>query len=483
VAEVPLEHVIPPLAVVGLVALLATIALGVVIGDRTRAALIVTPVVLGLLLYGHVVELVDAPALVHRVGWLGLVAIGAIAAWRLGRSRLVSIDRALLGLAAVLLAFPLIEIVPAQAQLVMAGPGPTAQFEPTQTETDAPLRDVYWMVFDRYPSERAIELEFGIRNPLTRWLREQGFTVLDDSHANYVATSLSLATTANMAHLEDVTGETDSGSVFRRRLFASLQGSRVADQFKALGYRYVHIGSWWEPTRVDAVADLNLNASGLSDFSSELYDHSALPVVARALRVEEAAFSKQYQHGRYGFEALERVSRETGPKFVHSHILLPHPPYVFDRDGSFIAARELRRLGDAEAWQRQLEYTNERIKDVLEPLLALPAEERPIVILQADEGHWFDRDVPSAEGYSWAAATPEQLEIKFGILNAWLVPEDADLELDPALTAINTFPVLFNRYFGLDYGLLPERITPDTWSPNGFDLTDVRDRLPSLITD
>ena len=44
----------------------------------------------------------------------------------------------------------------------------------------------------------------------------------------------------------------------------ALQGSLVARQFQALGYRYLHLGSWWNPTRTDSAADRNYNADGVS---------------------------------------------------------------------------------------------------------------------------------------------------------------------------------------------------------------------------
>ena len=36
-------------------------------------------------------------------------------------------------------------------------------------------------------------------------------------------------------------------------------------------------------------------------------------------------------------------------------------------------------------------------------------------------------------------------------MNAWYLPGGEDLGLYPSMTAINTFPVLFSRYFGIDY--------------------------------
>jgi len=237
--EVPPGDALPPLIAAVLVATVATVLLAVLIGDRARAALIVTPIMLGLLMYGRFVALVDVPGIVHRIGWAGLVGLGALGAWRLSRPRLMSVDRALLVIAAVLVAFTLVTIVPSEIATASAAPRPDfAAGRELATKTDAPKRDVYWLIFDRYASARALELQFGVKNDLPPWLREQGFTVLDDSHANYLTTSLSLSTTSNIRHLEDLTAGTTSPETFVERVYGSLQNSLVAQQFKALGYRY-----------------------------------------------------------------------------------------------------------------------------------------------------------------------------------------------------------------------------------------------------
>jgi len=35
---------------------------------------------LGLLMYGRIVDLVEAPGLVHRIGWAAVVGVGALGA-------------------------------------------------------------------------------------------------------------------------------------------------------------------------------------------------------------------------------------------------------------------------------------------------------------------------------------------------------------------------------------------------------------------
>jgi hypothetical protein len=139
-------------------------------------------------------------------------------------------------------------------------------------------------------------------------------------------------------------------------------------------------------------------------------------------------------------------------------------------------------MSGQELLERQLAYTNTRLKAFISGLQALPEDERPIIILQADEGPWPPSySTGRKTSVDWAAqATDDELEQKFGIMNAWYLPEGDDLGLDPAMTAINTFPVLFGRYFGIEYPLLPDRIyaSGDWYHP--YDLTDITDRLPSL---
>jgi hypothetical protein len=172
---------------------------------------------------------------------------------------------------------------------------------------------------------------------------------------------------------------------------------------------------------------------------------------------------------------------EPGPKFVFGHVLLPTRPTVFDTDGRFMTTAEEGALSEKEQLERQLAYTNTRLKEILGDLIALPEDKRPIIIFQADEGpesHVYRATRKTT--FDWANASDEDVEVKYGIMNAWYVPGGQDIGLYPTMTSINTFPLLFSRYFGLDYGLRPDRVyAPKRYYLN-YDLTDVTDRLPSL---
>ena len=461
--------------------ILATALFWIIFRDRRRGALIVTPAALGFLLFGQVARL-HVSAQIETAAWLAIMAIALVAAVKLSKTWLVRLDTALLRVAAILVVVCLVSIVPTEVEEVL-GPKPV----PTTggglaTVTAAPKRDVYWLIFDRYGSDRSLQLQFGVANPLTPWLRDRGFEVLSDSHANYVGTAQSLATTLNMTPLDRLLQGVPTTSPNYAPTYAAIQSSRVVRQFQALGYRYLHLGSWWNPTRIDAAADQNYNADIVSDFTSAVIETSVIPNAIKALGIDALPPSESAKHlkyNSYALDTLDGLPSEAGPKFVVAHVLLPHPPYIFDRDGRYIAPDESATLDPDDAWHRQLDYTNSRLRTFLEGLLALPEDRKPIIILQADEGPWPDRYAADKVGFDWQRASADELEIKFGIMNAWYVPGAADLQLSQSLTAINTFPVLFDHYFGLDYPLLPDTVmTSQSWT-QPYQLIDVTTRLSS----
>ena len=304
--------------------------------------------------------------------WRGslLIALAVVAAVRLDERRLAMVDTALLRISAILVAVTarLHRPVPRDQCPQPRSDGRAAA---GGTTTTADKRDVYWLVFDRYGSDRALELQYGVKNDLSAWLEERGFTVLPDSHANYIRTVLSMSSTLAMAPLDELATAMGPDSPDLAPVNDALQDPIVvARQFKALGYRYFHVGSWWDPTRIDAAADVELTAStipGTGDFADALYDASAMPAIARRLGIPvQSKRDRQYRYSLAGLDALASLRDEPGPKFVQAHVLLPHPPLVFDRDGSFIDDRGgRRRQPDDELYRRQLEYTNTRIKAIL----------------------------------------------------------------------------------------------------------------------
>jgi hypothetical protein len=481
--EASIADVLPLVLVPVAVAAAVTVILGAILGDMRRAALIVSPLVVGLLMYGHAANLlrtVHVPVIVQQAAWVALVVVGVIAALRLGERTLARVTTLLNRLAAVLVVVALVVIVPSQVGAALAAPR-SASAATVPGVPDRPLRDVYYLILDRYGSDRALSLRFGVHNDLTPWLEDRSFRVLGDSRANYVKTALSVASTLNMTHLQDLAASMGKDNDDHGPVFAMLQDSAVARQFKALGYEYDHVGSWFSPTRKDSGADRDLYVGGPSDFAATLYDQSAIPAVLKRLHLSHGKpiDERAYAANTYTWQALDSLRDEPGPKFVFAHVLLPHPPYVFGSDGSFLDADAGAKVPESQRFAGQLAWTNTKLKAWIESMLALPADQQPIIIVQADEGPYPLPYQADTVNYDWATATPEELQQKYGILNAWYLPDGVDPGLYDSMTSVNTFPVLFSGYFGLDVPTLPDRSYTSKGKLRPYDLTDVTDRIPA----
>jgi len=466
-------EVLPVLLAVVVIAALLLVGGTLVLRSAPRAAILLSALIAFFFGYRHLVVLGAGSPLAGRPSqalWV-LLGIGTlILVWRGGRS-LKTATRALNALGLALIVVALAAIVPHLVGDVITSVPATSVPQPSVPPPSGPQRDIWVLVFDRYGSAESLRLNYGIEESLTPWLAEQGFHVSRAAHANYWRTSLSLASVLNLDYLDAL----PPGLSAAERLRDHALGRFLTDR----GYRYIHIGSVFGPTRTAERATINRRLEATSDFSTALFDSTLAPNIVHWIGRTglDARRQRQADWARFELQALEDARTEPGPKFVFAHLLLPHPPYVFEVDGGLVPDGVDARRSSAEAYEAQMHYLDARIKDLLEPLLAEPTEDRPIIILMADEGPYPERyeGNPLLQGpdpdFDWSSVTDEELRIKFGILHAMMLP---GIEAEPdVLTAVNTFRVVLNAYFDAELPLLPDRIlVPESAGPGTVDVAD-----------
>jgi hypothetical protein len=487
----PIE-VVEPLVWSVAVAALVLGAAWLLLRDGRRAGVLASAVVVGFFGYGHLAGLLGVDpatalpaALLLFAGWLALVSIATAVLLR-RETLLPRLTSGLNVVSVVLVVFAASTIVPNLAQQPARATG--ADFTPTGLDpTRTTQRDIYWIVPDRYGSESALQAEFGITdNDLPDWLEERGFEIAREAYANYVRTSLSMASALNMRHLDEIAARQGPDSRDYRPIYDLLQEHLVGRFLREQGYRYVHIGSWFNPTRTATIADENLESDGTTEFAAVLHRTTALPLVDGLLALGEAMPAddqKHVEHARFQFRTIHRVIDEPGPKFVLLHVLLPHDPYTFDAEGNYRSPAARAHLTVAEQFRDQLEYTNTEIKLIVERLLDRPPADQPIIIIGADEGPYPARYDADQMGFDWDQATPAELEAKFGIINAFYLPPEPDQPADlpevyPTLSSVNTFRLVLERYFGLDLPYLPDRVYTSAHPQRPYEIADVTDRRP-----
>jgi len=360
-----------------------------------------------------------------------------------------------------------------------------ARREPSAITTSLPegaiKPDIYYLIFDRYAGQKVLSDFYNFDNKsFLDFLQETGFYVASESTANYPMTLLSLTSSLNLDYLPALFEQFPSRSV-ETPAYPLLENSAVLTLLKGLGYKYYHVGSWYNPTRLNRNADKNFNFMSLAyrnlDFDSfmrELYQQTILPPIFRKLSqvglkgvpldikgiksIPDNLADLHFNSAKYQFATLKEISSLEGPKFVFAHILLPHPPMVFGKDCEELSAETGTSL---EAYLNQLVCTNKFAAEVVEGILSKSRDS--IIILQSDEGTNPPLKFPyeglsDTYGYGFEGAPSGTLKERFGILNAIYLPGvDASAELYPTITPVNTFRIIFNRFFGTALPLLPDK--------------------------
>ncbi|MDQ3344255.1 MAG: hypothetical protein M3524_11915, partial [Actinomycetota bacterium] len=176
--------------------------LAVVLRDARRAGMASSALILGLLLWGHVRNLAGDPTWLLPL-WLLVVVLCVVGAVRL-RSGLGEATTILTGVSVVLVALSLLTIWQAKPPAFASAPA----WIPTPTDLEPRVgpwsevgdpRDIYYLIFDRYPSEKNMRAYLGYDNhAFTANLQRRGFYVAPDSTANYLKTAASLSSSLNL---------------------------------------------------------------------------------------------------------------------------------------------------------------------------------------------------------------------------------------------------------------------------------------------
>ncbi len=478
--QITLATAARPLAVIWASALVLFTFLRAVLRDRWRAGFVTSLLVVVFFSFGHVRNIVDPsgtgwkdPHLLILTGSLLLIG-GFILAMRAGRHA-TRATRSLNVVAGVLLALNVVSIVAGSERQLT--PRETYALPGVNEDQARPSRDVYYLVFDRYANVQTLRELYGFDNePFQEFLRSEGFFVADDSLANYQKTPHSLASSLNMNYLDEMAQSQGADSSDWTPVLASLNGSNVAAAFQELGYRYEHVGSWWDPTRRDVTADRFHDPGGVSEFSGVLLQTTMWPTLSPLLGIDATFEQRQYQRALFQFRTIERIARDPAPTFTFVHFLLPHPPYVFDDDGRFLSPSDAEEMGDDRAYLGQLEYTNRRIRELVLDLLSGSDESDPIIVIQSDEGPNPVAVDEDETHYDWTRASNRDLGLKLRILNAYYLPGPGELPY-PTISPVNSFRLVFSRYFGADLPLLDDRTFVYKDANHPYLFTDVTDRL------
>jgi hypothetical protein len=325
------------------------------------------------------------------------------------------------------------------------------------------LPDIYYIILDMYARADYLEEIYGVDNSeFLSYLTEKGFYVADRATANYPYTVLSLPSSLNFTYLDEMAEQVGEESTNLWPAVVMIKNNRVFQQVRNHGYTIVSFSSGYGISEIKD-ADIYMAPSGWrpTEFQNILMDSTPLVLVRKTQdQVRRELVS-------YTFEHLADAAVSDSPVFVFAHIPVPHYPFVFGPDGEHIPSRpefdyELDEF--KEVYGNQLRYVNRRVQAAVEEILA-KSSNPSIIILQADHG-------PNSAAYTDQAVDWSE---KLAILNAYYFPDQEYTGLSEDISPVNTFRVIFNKYFGMDYELLENKSYSSNYGASPYLFTDRTD--------
>lgn len=487
--QIPFQQAGRALVVSIVLAGILTALFGALFKSAPRGGLLASALLALFFSYGHVYnnfeggEGIFSNRWFWTVLWLALLLAAGWAAYRV--KNIQAANQYLNLLALFLLIQPALNIA---AYVYKAGiPGeikPPSPFDnlPASAPSAENLPDIYYIILDGHGRTDIVKEIFGYDNSaFTEGLKARGFYVADASRSNYVQTLLSISSSLNFNYLDAANISPDSTD--RDPLGNLIENSEARRFLQSRGYKTVAFSTGYNATTIqDADIVIPYYAEKtFNDFESLLISSTAFRALSdeaqNALFVDPFKCDARRGYILSMYENLKKIPEIPGPKFVFAHILSPHPPFIFDKDGApverggcrvndgeyFIGTKEDYLLG----YPEQLAFADKMITETVDAILR-DSKTPPVIILQGDHGSGLLLD--------WDSAKKTCKRERLAILNAYYIPGGEYQQLYATITPVNSFRVVFNAVFGLNLPLLEDRSYYSAWY-TPYQMIDVTDKI------
>ena len=297
--------------------------------------------------------------------------------------------------------------------------------------------NVYHIILDEYTDNEILTKKFGYNNEkFLEFLNNNGFYMHDKLFSTFGGTVKELNVILNMEYPKEHRWMYED--------YESLNNNKVMSIFSNQDYSVIETNSmmrWKNFSDVDTKLCYDTNF-----INSEFLDQVLGKSIIRY-------FLEKYQQDtrrdtvRCTFNVLNEITLKTdGPKYVFSHVYVPHPPFLFGPNGENVIP-DHREISGLQSWENPQGYVNQLIYATNEITVVIKNivknDPNAIIIVQGDTGTLTGTDI--------SKKTMKEIYQAHSILYAVRIP---DVEDSDYMIPVNTYRIIFNNYFNMNYDYL-----------------------------
>jgi hypothetical protein len=220
-------------------------------------------------------------------------------------------------------------------------------------------------------------------------------------------------------------------------------------------FQVMAIGSTYGPTKRFAQADVCVcEQRGLDMFEQAVLEQTPFG----ALPLDPWTYGAHRRKVLDAFQTLEQLPAPASGRLILTHVLAPHPPFIFAADGSFTRPDRPFRFSEGSdfpgpreeyvrGYREQTRFMVKRLREVIDAILARPGP-KPVIVFHGDHGPG------SMLQQNDAART--NLDERMDIFAAYYFPDNRDA-FYPSMTPVNGVRLLANGYLGTNLPPLPDQ--------------------------
>lgn len=312
--------------------------------------------------------------------------------------------------------------------------------------------DIYFIIADEYAGKKELNDIFHFDNSLfENELKQRGFFIIDSSFSNYNYTPFSVASILSMNYLKGIEGRNQS-KADRHICYDLINQNGVIDFLKAERYAVKNYSVFELDNQLpQAHSAFVLTGKELltaQTFLSRIDRDIRFNLITKyKFKREIQRFAKdQANNVEYLYDKTKEEANKSSstPRFIYTHLMMPHYPYLFDKNGNKTIPEMALEGNQAnqKAYIEYIQYSNNKFVKLIDDILK-NSKRPPIIIFMGDHGfRQFEKDVNH--------------HYYFMNFNAVYLPDKNYVPFYKDMSAVNEFRILFNTQFNQHLPLLKD---------------------------